>query len=157
MGFLRSLTFLLGFLTLTLTVLLFSISFFLLTLVWLSFHWENLIMLLSQFPLTFQQTQNRMPCVISYLMNILVLTTGTVFVIIWEMFHGEIFLNSVLLLLLVNSVSRFRLELMYIYLTVNIWSNLLISMVFSCFCCCHSSYKSIFFVCANRINLLNLK
>ena len=31
-------------------------------------------MLLSQFPLTFQQTQNRTPRVISYLMNILVLT-----------------------------------------------------------------------------------
>ena len=52
------LTFLLGSLTLTLTVLLFWIYLFLLTLVfllqWLSLHWEILIMLLSQFPLTFQ-------------------------------------------------------------------------------------------------------
>ena len=29
---------------------------------WLSLHWEILIVLLSQFPLTFCQTQNRMPC-----------------------------------------------------------------------------------------------
>ena len=54
---LRSLTFLLGSLTVTLTVLLFWIYLFLLTLVfvlqWLSLHWEILIMLLSQFPLTF--------------------------------------------------------------------------------------------------------
>ena len=34
--------------------------------------------------------------------------------IIWKMFHGRISLNSVLLLLLVNFVSGFRLELMYI-------------------------------------------
>ena len=46
-----------GSLTVTLTVLLFWIYFFLLTLVfvlqWLSLHWKILIMLLSQFPLTF--------------------------------------------------------------------------------------------------------
>ena len=29
-----------------------------------SFHWEILILLLSQFPLTFQYTQNRLPCFI---------------------------------------------------------------------------------------------
>ena len=50
--------------TVTLTVLLFWISFFLLTLVfvlqWLSLHWVILIML-SQFPLTFHQIYNRMP------------------------------------------------------------------------------------------------
>ena len=34
------------------------------------------------------------------------------------MFHGRISLNSVLLLVLVNFVSRFRLELMYIHLKV---------------------------------------
>ena len=47
-------------------------------------------------------------------MTILVLI-GMVFVIILEMFHGRISLNLVLLLLLVNFVSGFRLELMYIY------------------------------------------
>ena len=46
-------------------VLLFWISFFLLTLVfflqWLSLHWGILIMFLSQFPLTFQLIHNRIP------------------------------------------------------------------------------------------------
>ena len=54
----NSLTFLLGSLTVTLTVLLFWIYLFLLTLVfvlqWLFLHWEILIMLSSQFSLTFQ-------------------------------------------------------------------------------------------------------
>ena len=49
---------------------------------------------------------------------------GAVFMIIWEMFHGRISLDSVLLLLLVNFVSGFRLELMYISLIVIIRSNL---------------------------------
>ena len=52
---LRQLTFLLRFLTVTLTVMLFWIYFFLLMLVfvlqWLSLHWE-ILMLLSQFLLT---------------------------------------------------------------------------------------------------------
>ena len=30
-------------------------------------------------------------------------------------------------------------------------------MVFSCLCCCHSSQKSLFFICTNIINLLHLK
>ena len=32
---------------------------------WLYLHWEIVIMLLSQFPLTFYQIQNRMPCFIA--------------------------------------------------------------------------------------------
>ena len=59
------LTFLLGSLTVILTFLVFWIYLFLLMLVfvlhWLLFHWEILIMLRSQFPLTFRQTQNRIP------------------------------------------------------------------------------------------------
>ena len=54
---LRWLTFLLGSLNVTLTILLFWIYSFLLTLAfvlqWLSLHWEILFMLLSQFPFTF--------------------------------------------------------------------------------------------------------
>ena len=69
MTLLRWLTFLLGSLTVILTVLLFWISFFLLMLVfvlqWLSLHCEVLIILLSQFPLTFQQTQTGMLCFIA--------------------------------------------------------------------------------------------
>ena len=45
-------------------------------------------------------------------------------VIIWEMFHGGVSLYSTLLLLLVNFVSGFRLELMYISLMISIRSNL---------------------------------
>ena len=65
MTLLRSLTFLLGSQTVILIILLFWIYFLLLMLVfvlqWLSLHWEILIMLLSQFPLTFQLIHNGMP------------------------------------------------------------------------------------------------
>ena len=57
-------------------------------------------------------------------MAILVLI-GMVFVIIREMFHGRISFNLVLMLLLVNFVSGFRLELMYISLIENIRSSLI--------------------------------
>ena len=64
MALLRWLTFLLRSQIVIFKVLLFSIYLFLLTLVfvlqWLSLHWEILIMLLSQFPLTFQLIHNRM-------------------------------------------------------------------------------------------------
>ena len=65
------------------------------------------------------------------------------------MFHGRIILNSVLLLLLVNFVSGLRLELMYISHIVSIRSSL-ISMVFSCLYCCHSSKKSLCFYQQNK-------
>ena len=59
--------------------------FFLQTLVfvlqWLSIHWKILIMLLSQFPLTFHQVCSRMPHFIASLMTILLLI-GMVFDII---------------------------------------------------------------------------
>ena len=76
MTLLRWLTFLLRYLTVTLTVLLFLTYLFLLTLLfvlqWLSLHSEILILWLSQFPLTFCQTQNEMPHFIALLMTILV-------------------------------------------------------------------------------------
>ena len=59
----------------------------------------------------------------AWFMTILVLI-GIVFVIIWEMFHGRISLNLVLLLLLVNFGSGVRLALMYISLIVSIRSGL---------------------------------
>ena len=63
MTLLRWLTFLLGSQTVILSPAL--LDFFLLLLVfvlqWLFLHWEILIMLLSQFPLTFQLIHNRMP------------------------------------------------------------------------------------------------
>ena len=70
MTLLRWLTLLLGSLTVNFTVLLFWIYFFLLALAlvlhWHSLHWEIMIMLLSQFPLTFRQTQNRMLHFLAY-------------------------------------------------------------------------------------------
>ena len=139
------------------------ISFFLLSLVfvsqWLSLNWEILIMLLSQFPLTFLQTQKGMPLFIVPLMAVLELIE-MFFMIIWEMFQGRISLNLVLLLLvllllLLNFVSGSGLDLTFISLTVNIRSSLihlhglqllvLIEII-----------EIIFFVCTNRINLLHL-
>ena len=49
---------------------------------------------------------------------------GMVFVIVWEMFHGRLSLNLVLLLMLVNFMSGFRLELVYISLIESIRSSL---------------------------------
>ena len=74
---------------LILLVLLFWIYLFFLMLVfvlqWLSLPWEILIMLWSQFPLTFHHIQNGMLCFIALLVTILMLI-GAVFIIIWEMF-----------------------------------------------------------------------
>ena len=104
----------------------FLIYLFLLMLVfviqWLSLHWEILIILLSQFQLIFHKIHYGMPYFTAQLMTILVLI-GTVIVILSEMFHESISLNSVLLLLLVNFVSEFWLELMYISLIVSIRSS----------------------------------
>ena len=62
-------TFLLRSETVILIVLLFWTYFFLLMLVfvlqWISLHWEILIMLLFQFPLTFHQIYNGMSCFIA--------------------------------------------------------------------------------------------
>ena len=120
-------TFLLRSQIVILTVLLFCIYFFLLTLVfvlqWLSLHQQILIMLMPQFPLTFHHNHNGIPHCIAMLMATFVLI-GMVFMIIWEMFHWMISLNSVLLLLLVNFVSGFRLESMYICLLESIRSSL---------------------------------
>ena len=113
---------------------------------WLSLHWEILMMLLSQFPLTFQLIHNRTPHFIDWLMTILVLIE-MVFVIISEMFHEKISLNLVLLLL-VNFVSGFRLELMYISLIKNIRSSLIHLHGFQLFT---------FFVCTKEKNPLILR
>ena len=142
MTLLRWSTFLLGSQTVILTVQHFWIYFFDLTpvfiLQWLSLHGDILIMFLSQFPLVFHHIHNGMPCSIALLMTILMLI-GTVFMIIWEMFHGKISLNSVLLLLLVNFVSGFRLE-WWIYHSSKVSGQAsLISMVINCLYCCHSS------------------
>ena len=122
------LTFLLASMTVTLTVLLLWIYLFLLMLIFvlqcLSLHWEILVMLLSQFPLTFYQIKKG--CPISSNSFWLFSCWLWVFVTIWEMSHahGWISWSLVLMLLLVNFVNGFRLELMYVSLIVNTRSSL---------------------------------
>ena len=96
-------TFFFGSLPVTLTFLLFWICLFLLKLVIVYNGFAStgkfmFFMLFSQIPLAFLHTQKGMPFFIAQSINILVLI-GTVFVVIWEMFCGKIFLNLVLLLL----------------------------------------------------------
>ena len=90
--------FLLGSMAVTLAVLLFWTLVF--VLLWLSLHWKVLIMLVSQFPLIFVQTQCGDVGRGSVLLFIAQLLIETVFVIIWEMFCWKISLNLVLLRLL---------------------------------------------------------
>ena len=80
----------------------------------------------------------------------------TVFVIISEMFHAMISLNSVLLLL-ANFLSGFTLELVYISLIVSITSSFAHLHGFQLFVERPLFTEITFFVCTNRINLLNLK
>ena len=83
MTFSRWSTFLLRCLIVTLAFLLFWIYFFLLTLVfvlqWFFLHWEILIMFLSQSPLIFCRTQNRIPHSIVWLMAVFVLIRADLF------------------------------------------------------------------------------
>ena len=154
------LTFLLTYQAVILTVLLFWIYLFLLTLAfvlqWLSLHWKILIMLLSQFPYTFHHIHNGMPCFIALLITILMLIR-MIFVIIWEMLHGRISLHSVLLLLLVNFVSAFSLELMYIFFTEITRSSLTHFHGFRLLVLLPQLIEITFFVFTKRMNLLNLK
>ena len=83
-------------------------------------HFGNSIML-PQFTLPFLQIQKRILIFIAKFTTILVLI-GAVFKIIWEMFHGKKSLNLVLLLLLLNFFRGSMLTLMYLSLTVNMWS-----------------------------------
>ena len=92
------LAFLLGSLTLTLTVLPFWVWLFLSTLayvlLWLSLYREILIMLLSQFPLTFLGAWKLKGVCFSFLQKgIILLLIWMVFRIIWEMFHDRILLK----------------------------------------------------------------
>ena len=76
----------------------------------------------SQFPLTFLQTERATLLFIAQFFSILVLI-------------GMVYLNWVLLLLFQNFMSGSRLELMCIFLIVNIWSSL----------CCSIAYGNHFF------------
>ena len=159
MSLLKCLTFLLRSQTVSLIVLLFWIYFFLAlvsVLQWLSLHWKSLIMLLSQFPLTFHQLHNKMSNFITQLMAIIMLI-GMVFMIIWEMFHGRISLSSVLLQLLVNFLSGLWLKLMHISLLENITPSLTHLHGFQVLVLLSQFIEITFFVCTKRLNLLMVK
>ena len=70
---------------------------------WLCLHWETLIMLLSQIPLTFFQTKKGIIPFIARTLQLLLCWLGD-FTIIWEIFHWMIPLKSVLLQLILNFV-----------------------------------------------------
>ena len=84
---------------------------------------------------------------------------GSVLKVIWEMFYGSIFINSMLLLLLlVTFVKGFRLELMYITLIVNVRPILnYLTRGFELLVLLSYFVEITFFVCTSQINLLNLK
>ena len=111
-------TFLLRSLTVTVTWILFRIYFILVTLVFVLqrffLHWEILIMLFSQFPLTVHQTGKGMLLFTAQL-DYSCADTRMIFMIIWEMPHGKISLNLVLLLQVLNFVIGSKLQLIYIY------------------------------------------
>ena len=124
MTLLRWLTFLLRSQTVILTILLFCIYFFLMLIFFSTMVFPplfiSLILLLSQFPLTFHEIHNRMPCFIARLFLCWLGQSSWSF----ERFHWSVSLNSLLLPLLMNFVSWFRLELLYISLIENIRSSL---------------------------------
>ena len=82
----------------------------------------------------------------TFLLTILMLI-GMVFIIISEMFHEWISLNLVFLLLLVNFVSGFRLELMHIALIGNIRSSPIHLHSFQLLCCCLVHRNHLFRLC----------
>ena len=149
MTLLRWLTFLLGSQIVSLTVLVFWIYLFLLTLVfvqqWLSLDWEILIMLLSQFPLTFQQTQNSIAYDYSHadwdgLCNHLRDVT-------WE----NIFKLSA------STAPHEFCEWVQVGIDVYILFGSHSSPWLSAACAAAILHRNHFFICTNRIALLNLK
>ena len=144
MTLLRWLTFLLGSLTVTLTVLHFWISIFwrwylfcngfpslgkFWSCCYLSFHWISV------------KPKTKCP-ILSYSLWLLVLIK-MFFVINWEMFYGKISLNSVLLVLLVKFRIKIRLEMMCILLLLIIRSILTHLHGFQ-LPACDNSYKYFF-------------
>ena len=130
MTLLKWLIFLLGSLTATNTVLVFWIYSFhpmlVFVLLCLPLHWKILIILCLSFYGRFVKLKMRCPISMHGLCNHLR-------DVLWK-----ISFNSINLLWKMNSVSGFRLELMFISSQVSSQASL-ISMVFSCLCSSHSS------------------
>ena len=82
--------------------------------------------------------------------------TGMVFVIILGMFHGKIYLNLMLLLLVLNFLRWSRLELMCISFIVNVSSILTNFFSFLLLVLLLWLIEFTLFLCTNRINLLNI-
>ena len=110
----------------------------------------------KKFPLTFNRILNGMLRFIAQLRTILVLTE-TVFVMILEIFHERKYLNLVILLLPGSFVSVFRLELMYIFLIRSSRLSLTYIYGYQLIVLLPQFIEITSFVCAKRINLLNLK
>ena len=129
----RWITFLLAFKTVILTVLLFWIFLFLDSSICskMAFpplgNFDHVVCFYSQWDAHF----------ITLLVTILVLL-GTAFLSIWEMFHGGISFDSVLLCLWILWVGSGRNWCIYPLSKVSVQASL-ISIVFSCLCCCNSS------------------
>ena len=116
-------TFLLGSKTVINAGLLFRVYFFLLMLVfalqWLSLHWEILVMLLTQFSLTFHHIHNRMRQ--HHIANDYSCAD-------WDSLHDHLrdvpWEDIFKLIASAAFLSRFRLELIYTSLTESIRSSL---------------------------------
>ena len=125
MTLLRWLTFPVGSQTVILTVLLFWISFFLLMLLfviqWLYLQLGNSDHVNVSVSICFP-SNSQQDALFHHIAFTILILNGTVFLIIWEVFPERMSLNSLLLLLLLYYVSRFRLELMYLSLIVSICS-----------------------------------
>ena len=144
MTLLRWLTFLLGSLTLNVTVLPSWISFFVLTIVfilqWLSLHWE----IQSQFPLPLQQTQNEMPHFIVQL-DYSHANWGTLHNHLRDAAWEDIFKHTGSAVAS-EFCDKVQVKIVwFIYPSLQVSGQIpLISVVFSCLCCYHSSQKSPF-------------
>ena len=158
----RCLIFILGSLTVTLNTPA-LLDLFLLMLVFvlqcLSLHWEILIVPFCDFPLI--SCKLKTGCPIS--MHRLWLFSCWLWCSRWSFERcsmGDVpfSLNSVLLLL-VNFVSGFRLELMTMYISfiISIRSNLTHLCGFHLLVLLLWFIEITFFICTNRINLVNLK
>ena len=122
---LRWLTFLLKYLIMTLTALvfwdLFSTQVFFLQ--WLSLHWDILIILFLNFHWLFLKLKSGRNFWSHFLCLFLCWLERYWDVIIWVMFQERVSLNPVLLLMLLNFVSGARLVLIDISLTIIIRSS----------------------------------
>ena len=141
---------LLGSLTVTPIVLLFWIYLFLLNLVfalqWLSLHWEIIIMLLSQFSLTFHETPNECP-----------LSSHS----LWLFLCWLVFLWECIFKLNASAANEFCV---WVQVGIDVYIPHCKYQVkphsspwFSAACAAAIVHRNHFFVCTKRINLLILK